>query len=296
MKYIIAIIFGLIIENTVYATGQIPDYLIIGKDTSAIFSNPLESYFEQVGHKKLIGFKGCTSTACWRGYKAYWELKNDSLFLNAIRSCHRGEWCPDVQDADLQKMFGSDKVFAYWYSGTLRIPQGKRLQYIHMGYSSIYEADLYISFKKGFETHRKIVSNKKESAKIELAKKQMEIAAKVQDTLFYQVKMELDWDTSKTAKTYLCDETYILRYNRKGKLRRVWVDWEAETFGEKLDEWRWNTTDDRQCRRIIKRALKQINISYLDLPKQKIELPFEIYFNRKTGKLELLKEFWMEDL
>ena len=54
-------------------------------------------------------------------------------------------------------------------------------------------------------------------------------------------------------------------------------------------------TDDRKCRRTIKKALKPIRISYLDLPKHKIKIPFEIFFDRKTGKLEPLKEFWMEE-
>jgi hypothetical protein len=54
-------------------------------------------------------------------------------------------------------------------------------------------------------------------------------------------------------------------------------------------------TDDRKCRRTIKKALKPFKISYLDLPKHKIKIPFEISYDRKTGKLELWKEFWMEE-
>ena len=117
----------------------------------------------------------------------------------------------------------------------------------------------------------------------------------MQDTLFYQVQKNIDWDTIKTPWYDLCAEKYILTYNRKGKLKKVWIDWEGETFREKIDDWWWNMTDDRKCRRTIKRALKPINVSYLVLPKQKIEIPFEIFYDRKTGKLELWKEFWMEE-
>ncbi len=295
MKHILAIIFGLFVWNSVFATGQVPDYLIMGKDTVAIFSNPLEQYFEKIGNRELVGFKGCGSTACWRGYKAIWELKNDSLFLIAITSCHKREWCQDSKDADLQKMFERDYVFADWFTGTIMVPQGKRVQYFHMGYASIYERELHISFKNGLQTKERTVSNEKIANKIELEKKQMEIAKKVQDTLFCQVKVKIEWDTTKTAWYDFCDEKYYLTYNRKGKLKKVWVDWEVETFTKKIDDWWWNMTDDRKCRKIIKKALKPINISYLDLPKQKIEIPFEIFYDRKTGKLELWKEFWMEE-
>ena len=42
---------------------------------------------------------------------------------------------------------GFEKVFpgktkplkAEWFTGTLRIPQGKPIQYVHMGYQTVYE-------------------------------------------------------------------------------------------------------------------------------------------------------------
>jgi hypothetical protein len=40
--------------------------------------------------------------------------------------------------------------------------------------------------------------------------------------------------------------------------------------------------------------LNPIRISNLDLPKHKTKISFEIFYDRKTGKLELWKEFWME--
>lgn len=293
MRYILTIYFGLFIGNSVFATGQIPDYLIYKGDTVAIFSNPLEQYFEWTGKRELIDFVGCGSTACWRGYKAIWELKNDSLFLRQITSCHN-DCGLVIKNADLNKMFGTDDVFANWFTGKMVIPQGKRVQYIHMGYASIYERELHISFKNGIQTKEETVSNKKIADKIELENRQRQIAKRVQDTLFYQVQQKIEWDTIKTPWYDLCAEKYILTYNRKGKLKKVWVDWEGETFREKIDDWWWNMTDDRKCRRTIKKALKLFRISYFDLPKHKIKIPFEIFYDRQTGKLELWKEFWMD--
>ena len=42
-----------------------------------------------------------------------------------------------------------DRVFAHWYSGTIRIPQGKQLEYVHMGYGSTYERDLFLDVERG---------------------------------------------------------------------------------------------------------------------------------------------------
>lgn len=285
---------GLFIANSVFATGQVPDYLIYKGDTVALFSNPLEQYFEQTGKRELIDFVGCGSTACWRGYKAIWELKNDSLFLRQITSCHK-DCGLEIKNADLNKMFGTDNVFANWVTGKLLIPQGKQVLYIHMGYASIYERELHISFNSGLKTIEKTVSNQKIADKIAFENRQRQIAKHVQDTLFYKVQQKVDWDTTKFAQYHLCANRYIFTYNRKGKLKKVWVEYDDELFSKKIDEWFWNIIIEGKCRRTIKKVLKPIRISYIDLPKHKVKIPFEISFDMKTRKLELRKEFWMEE-
>jgi hypothetical protein len=42
-----------------------------------------------------------------------------------------------------------ERVFAHWYSGVLSIPQGAMTQYVHMGYLSTYERDLFIAVENG---------------------------------------------------------------------------------------------------------------------------------------------------
>lgn len=290
MRYFLTIIFGLFIENSAFATGQVPDYLIYKGDTLAIFSNPLEQYFEKIGNRELIDFDGCGSTACWRGYKAIWELKNDSLLLIQITSCHK-DCGLEIKNADLKKMFGTDIVFANWFSGKLLIPQGKQVQYIHMGYASIYERELHIFFKNGLRTKEKTISNEKIAKQIKHENKLRYIAKNIQDTLFYQVQREVDWDTIKTPWYNLCTERYFLTYGRRGELKKVWVDW----GGGKFNDWKWNTTVHRKCRRTIKKALAPINISFIGLPKQTIKIPFSIVYDLSAGKIKLWKEPWMGD-
>lgn len=40
-------------------------------------------------------------------------------------------------------------VFASWFTGVLRIPDGKQLLYVHMGYESTYERDVLLHIEKG---------------------------------------------------------------------------------------------------------------------------------------------------
>jgi hypothetical protein len=298
MKRLFGFLILLFVTIKCYSTAQVPDYLVIDNDTIAIFANPLEQYFEKLGNREIIGLKGCGSTACWRGYKAVWRLKNDSLFLTAITSCHSGDWCTDIRDADLDLMFGDDYknncVFASWVSSDIMAPKGKLVQYIHMGYGSIYEENRYFTFSNGIKIKEKIQSNKKIVNKIRLHKKAMEVSKQVQDTLFYYAKKNVCWDTTATPWFLLCDEKYILTYNRRGKIKKTWIDWEGETFREKIDDWWWNNTDDRKCRMTIKKAIKPLRLSYLDLPKKRFKITFDILYDREKGELELFKEYWME--
>ena len=142
----------------VQATAQIPVYLIKGNDTLAIFSNPLESYFEsRTRPDSLFAAIGYTSTACWRGYVAYWELENDKLYLLEVHG-------PD-STIDLSLIFDDrntqEKVFADWFSHTIHHPYGKLVHYEHMGYGSIYAYEKAFDFDKGILTATKTYDNSK---------------------------------------------------------------------------------------------------------------------------------------
>lgn len=54
-----------------------------------------------------------------------------------------------------------DKVFAEWFSGKLRIPHGKMLRYVHQGYASIYEKELFLKIEKGKLVSSYVIDNKK---------------------------------------------------------------------------------------------------------------------------------------
>jgi hypothetical protein len=288
--FIITLLFG--VSGNVFSTGQIPDYLVIEEDTIPIFANPLEQYFEQVGSRELVDFVGCASTACWRGYIAYWRLRNDSLFLEKVTSCHEDCGLENV-DANLRKMFGSEQVFASWFTGNIIAPMGELVLYVHMGYASLYEEEIHFKISKGCKKKEKLISNQKLVDKVLFLEQEAEVAKEIQDTLFYLAKNFMNWDTTKTEWFYFCDNQYELTYNRKGELKRVWINWKGETFKDRFLGWWWNITEDRKCRREVKKAMKSLNLSYLELPNQRFDVSFDIIYDNKTGQLELFKPYWM---
>ncbi len=150
IKIITVLIFLITSNLTVFATAQVPDLLVIGKDTFLMHTNPLEIYLDSIGNRDFPEFKGGGSTACWRGYQAVWRVENDSMFLEKIQSCHKREG--DV-NANLQKMFRdkcqNGRVYADWVTGLIVLPYGRLKNYIHMGYGSTYSKYLLLEINKG---------------------------------------------------------------------------------------------------------------------------------------------------
>lgn len=134
-------------------TAQFAEWLRYEGEDLSMCSNPLNAYFALGGVNP--GFKS-TCTALWRGYVGSWEIVGERLYL-----VHLEGTLQDDRPANLATVFPHfpERVFAHWYSGTLRIPQGKRLEYVHMGYGSIYERDLFLTLEKGVITKTKVQQN-----------------------------------------------------------------------------------------------------------------------------------------
>jgi hypothetical protein len=146
-KIFILIFLSLTQISKLFATAQYGDRLIIEKDTFWINSNPLEGYFDKKGNRTINGedMQG-SCTALWRGYVATWQIQNDSLFLVRIQT----DYCDDNPiDLDVKKEFGANKAFANWVNQTIVQTKGELIQYVHMGYMSIYEQEIYRKFENG---------------------------------------------------------------------------------------------------------------------------------------------------
>ena len=124
-------------------TAQTPENLLHRGKRFAMHTTPLEDYFDLGGVRPHFEV---TRTTLWRGYIGDWEVVDDHLYLARLK----GE-LEDGSQASLATVFPEfpDRVFAHWYNGTLRLPQGRRLKYVHQGFHSTFEQDLLIDIERG---------------------------------------------------------------------------------------------------------------------------------------------------
>lgn len=150
----------LIFSSSALATAQWPDHLIYKGKTVKLFTNPLYSYFKNNPPPKGL-FKS-TCSAIWRGYVATWQIIDDYLYLVRLVE---GTCDSNAPEIPLSKIFPGAKkpVKATWYSGTLLVPEGKMLDYVHMGYRSVYEKETRLTIENGKVTGTRTVKNKKKS-------------------------------------------------------------------------------------------------------------------------------------
>ena len=120
------------------------------------------------------------STGNWRGYVATWTIENGSLYLVKIDAWICRGWdeknCGKVE---LSRLFGrryrKGKVKADWFSGELRVPDGKLLQYVHMGYGSVYEREITLSVESGRIVRESMSDNTQKSLPSELELQRQEL-------------------------------------------------------------------------------------------------------------------------
>lgn len=123
-------------------TAQFPDWLVYRDRRRALYSNPLESYWNE---QRPRPDWPAQSSGCWRGYVAHWLLKHQRLYLTNIER----PFLPI--GIDLQDVFPEQPipVSADWYSGQLRLPDGEQLRYVHMGYASVFATETFMGFWRG---------------------------------------------------------------------------------------------------------------------------------------------------
>ena len=191
MKLLPTIFLCLFAALRLSATAQFPDILLHNGETYALHTNPLDVYFELHPEKNPLWpeprdryFKNPlhgSNTALWRGYIATFEIREKQLFVKDVfvddddakharltaYMKNRKEGKPDNDDIWIPittnivaKIFPDEDVIkADWFTGTLVIPQGKLLEYIHMGYASTYEKYILIDVEEGNVVNERNVSH-----------------------------------------------------------------------------------------------------------------------------------------
>lgn len=122
-------------------TIQAGDILSYNGEKTTIATEPLKPYLETRSDVSFI-FK---STALVRGYIGTWKIKNKKLFLVTLVG-----FIENNEKVNLKYLFpNKTEVFADWFSGDIRIPEGDLLQNINIGYASVFARDRVLNFNKG---------------------------------------------------------------------------------------------------------------------------------------------------
>ncbi len=121
-------------------TAQTGEILFFKGEETWMATEPLNQYLQNRNDIKFVP----SSTACWRGYYGQWEIKDNKLYLIDLEAYIEG-----YKMVDLNYLF----------------PKGEMLYYVHMGYASLYDRDLFLVFENGVLVKQYEVNNADEYQK-----------------------------------------------------------------------------------------------------------------------------------
>jgi hypothetical protein len=256
-------------------TKQKPDYLIIGNDTLPINKNPLFYYFHQVHtnfyekiakkYMETIDSNGVaitiiTSTNCWDDYVAYWKIENDSLKLWSIEDCCK--CIPLTGEEIVKEIFGDNNIFAYWFSGEIKIPKSPFLTEFRGNIFPVYELEEKITFVNGIIQIRELISNREYIQNLRLEKKLNEKIMNLKDTFNYIFQKQIfSYNIFKEGCN--CSDSYHINYSKNGKLKSVDIVpfylYEGFFWENLIDNFY-----QKKCLRIIKSEISKLSLSFIE--------------------------------
>lgn len=134
-------------------TAQAGERIIYKDQEYFMATEPLEQYLDGLKERPNLVFP---STACWRGYYGTWKIEDKRLFLIKLKCFTEG-----YSEVGMEFIFPNQEiVFAGWFTGEIRIPQGEMLEYVHMGYESLFEKDLFLKIENGLVIDEWVVDNR----------------------------------------------------------------------------------------------------------------------------------------
>jgi hypothetical protein len=147
-------------------TAQAHEKLLYEGKEYWLSTEPLEEYFSRHPPRPQIP---PPSSACWRGYMGTWLVEEGRLYLVGFDlGCHGGGDLaamatfggPGTAGSHGESVLEKDRVFADWFTGVLVIPQGELVQYIHLGYESVYERELRFQIVGGEVVSKDVVDTR----------------------------------------------------------------------------------------------------------------------------------------
>lgn len=139
-------------------TAQASEKLMYQGETLALCSQPLALF---LGVAAIPWRFEAPSTALWRGYVGTWCIEADRLYLVGLSGWTKGHRQGSLNHVGLGDVFPGypDGVFAHWFTGELRCPRGALLKYVHSGFASEYEEDLFLEVRRGVRLGERVVRN-----------------------------------------------------------------------------------------------------------------------------------------
>ena len=127
-------------------TAQAAETLILdGQEVAMSFCPGFPEDHPRIAESRYVSGR-YLHTGCWRQYRGTWEIRDDRLYLVSIAGKFR--------------LRRGQPLFAEWFSGTLRICRGELLQYVHMGFGSVFEEELLIDVDQGVIVESRVQDNR----------------------------------------------------------------------------------------------------------------------------------------
>lgn len=118
---LVLIIILVCFANDSFSTEQIPDVLNFEMRNFEIEEAPLEELLTSTDFRELYSENDVIEmcSANWRGYKAYWHIMNEALYLSHVQT----KVCSNPKAIDLSKIISKNNGSkeAVWYTGNLTV-------------------------------------------------------------------------------------------------------------------------------------------------------------------------------
>jgi hypothetical protein len=276
-----------------FASPQMPDYLIFKGDTIATYNLILEQYLqkqEKTESEKLFALSfrnssdGSFSFNCWRGYQAIYKIDNDSLFLVDIINCgerRNGNIDTAASTEKMKGIFGDKvvnrRVYINWFSGDLNFPLNNKVLRWDGVFYKIFEYETVITIAFGKVLSIENVNNYVDNPKATDRKDK----SKVSDIFFKKLK-KVKWINIDSID---CSERYLVTIDKDGKVSKVtMLEYQSVDSINKY----WERDEYNYCINTILNSLKKLKFDIIKDKGKPIseDIYIEIWFDEQNGKIE----------
>ena len=195
------------------ATNQVNDILIYKNDTLFLYDSPLEQ-FEDVT-KRILSLETEVelSSACWRGYRARWIIKDGILYLSKVTHCHSSKVINNLVEEVLGRNFKDGLMKADWV--TDEIWAGKNL--VPGGiYIDIFEKEYKFKVAEGKIKDVELISFKA-------------CHYQPEDSLYRFIYSNIDWDNIRTDKLKAQLSVYVTT-DKFGKVNHAEIESSTNSY------------------------------------------------------------------